>query len=105
MPPHQSRPSIGDSPKAPGRSGSEKAATPSCRSANSAPGSGRQSLRFEINAPTACASKREPVRSRVLPLVRAAWRWLDGSLLGDLVGALCLFGILFGGLFLTLLVH
>jgi hypothetical protein len=51
--------------------------------------------------------KREPTRSRVLPPLRAtweracrAWRWLEDSWIGDLIGAICIFLIPVAGLFL-----
>ncbi|WP_158972394.1 hypothetical protein [Chachezhania sediminis] len=49
----------------------------------------------------------EPARSRVVPAIRAAWhrisafsRWVDDSLVGDLIGVACIFIILVTGLFM-----
>ena len=57
----------------------------------------------EFRAPAAPVEPRKPASPRVLPSpLRAGWRriraasdWLDGHWVGDLLGAICLFGILF----------
>lgn len=68
-------------------------------------------LRFDLPSPLSQGvAKREPARSRVLPPLRAAWRricivsrWIDESWVGDLVGVICLFIVLFTGLFMGVL--
>ncbi len=67
-----------------------------------------ETLRFDPPSPVSRGvAKREPARPRVLPPLRAAWRricivsrWIDDSWVGDLVGVICLFIILFMGLFM-----
>ncbi|WP_349295268.1 hypothetical protein ABEB22_18470 (plasmid) [Thioclava sp. 'Guangxiensis'] len=96
-----SLPSVGGSPKDQGRSDGKKAATPGRRSVNYDPLVGRASLRFQFDAQPAGASMSSRLRG-FLSLTRAAWGRFEGSLISDAVGAVCLFAILFGALFLPL---
>lgn len=54
-----------------------------------------------LRAPAATVELREPASPRLLPLragwqrLKAAFVWLDDSWVGDLIGAVCLFGSIY----------
>lgn len=73
----------------------------SCEHRSVPPSCQPEAARHSLRAPAATVELREPASPRLLPL-RAGWQrlkaaavWLDDSWVGDLIGAVCLFGSIY----------